>query len=502
MPELICVIDAGTTSTRALIFDKKLNIKGKGSQEFRQIYPRPGWVEHNPAEIWRATLKAISSALKSGRIKPSDIAAIGITNQRETTVLWERKNSRPVANAIVWQCRRTAGVCHDLKRKGYEKLFKKKTGLVLDPYFSGTKIQWLLNTVPGLRARANKGNIAFGTVDTWLLWNLTNGRAHATDVSNASRTLLMNLTTLDWDKQLMKILTIPRQILPEIRSSSEIYGRTKGLPMLPDGIPIAGIAGDQQSALFGQMCFDKGSAKCTFGTGSFLLMNIGEKPIFSRHGLITTVAWKIGDKTTYALEGSAFIAGAAVQWLRDSLGIISSSSEVEGLARSVKDSGGVVFVPALAGLGAPHWRPEARGIISGITRATTKAHLARATLEGIAFQNHDLLQAMKDDTGLRIKTLRVDGGACANNLLMQFQSDILNARIQRPHILEITALGAALLSGLGVGIWKNLDQLRKVGRIERTFNPSMPPSRRKAALLRWSINRDSAHLFSSINMPI
>ncbi len=486
MPDLILAIDAGTTSTRVLILDQELTIKGKGSQEFRQIYPRPGWVEHDPVEIWRSTLKAIEEALSSSGAKPTDIAGIGITNQRETTIVWNRSDSQPVANAIVWQCRRTAPQCERLKRKGHEKLFRKRTGLVLDPYFSGTKIQWFLDAIPGLRTQAGRGKIAFGTVDTWLLWNLTKGESHATDVSNASRTLLMNLKTLDWDEELMKVLTVPWDVLPDIRSSSEIYGYTRGVPLLPDGIPVSGIAGDQQSALFGQMCFDKGSAKCTFGTGSFLLMNIGEKPLLSRHGLITTVAWKIGKKTTYALEGSAFVTGAAVQWLRDSLGIISTSSEIEGLARSVEDSGGVVFVPALAGLGAPHWRPEARGTITGITRATTKAHLARATLEGIAFQTFDLIHAMREDTGIRLKALRVDGGASANDLLMQFQSDILDAEIQRPHILETTALGAALLSGIGVEIWKNLDEVRRVGKIERTFSPSMHPAQRKAALHRWA----------------
>ena len=485
MGRYLLAIDQGTTGSTALIIDHDLAIIGKKTIDFPQHFPRPGWVEHNPLEIWASVRDAVIAVLAKTSVVPTDIVAIGITNQRETSLLWDKQTGTPAANAIVWQCRRTSEICQELKSKGLEDLFRQKTGLVLDPYFSGTKVRWLLDHIDGLRQRSGKGEMAFGTIDTFLVWQLSNGAAHVTDVSNASRTLMMDINTLEWDNELLEHLDIPSEILPDIRPSSEIYAETSGLDFLPDGIPISGMAGDQQAALFGQACFDSGEGKCTYGTGAFLLINTGTSPIPSQNGLLTTVAWQLGDQTHYALEGSAFIAGAAVQWLRDGLGMIEQSSDIEALATSVPDSGGVVFVPALTGLGAPHWNPEARGVISGLTRGTTSAHLARATLEGIALQIHDLVAAMNDDRGAALHTFKVDGGAAANNLLMQIQSDLLSVPVVRPKTVETTALGAAMLAGLAVGFWDNLDQIRQHWSEYRRFAPEIDEPKKKELLCRW-----------------
>ncbi len=485
MKDLILSIDQGTTGSTVLILDQYSNVLAKKNNEFTQHYPQPGWVEHDPAEIWQSVVKTIGEALTLAGVDAHRIAGIGITNQRETTVIWNRADSCPIHKAIVWQDRRTAPLCEKLKKAGKEKWVRNKTGLVLDPYFSGTKIKWLLDNVPGARAQAKAGALAFGTIDTFLVWQLTDGVNHVTDVSNASRTLLMDLKTLRWDPALLELFDVPPALLPEILPSSFIYGTTKNVPGLPDGIPIAGIAGDQQAALFGQACFSPGEAKCTYGTGSFLLMNIGNKPIVSRQGLITTVAWQIGNKTSYALEGSSFIAGAAVQWLRDGLKIIESSSQIEELAQSVSDNGEVYFVPALAGLGAPHWNPHARGLIHGITRGTTRGHIARATLEGIAFQQMEVLTAMEKDSKRKLKALKVDGGACANNLMMQFQSDILGVPIVRPKMVETTAYGAAFLAGLAVGLWKDQEEIKKAWREDQTFTPQITAKNRQNLKARW-----------------
>ncbi|MBI4041696.1 MAG: glycerol kinase GlpK [Deltaproteobacteria bacterium] len=483
----ILAIDQGTTGTTALLVDQKLSIVGKATIEFPQIYPQPGWVEHNLNDIWDSTLKAIHHVFEISSIEPSQIAAIGITNQRETTCLWNKKTGAPYGNAIVWQCRRTAPLCETLKKEGKEDLFRKKTGLLLDPYFSGTKIKWLLDKHPVLHQKIQQNLVAFGTMDSFLVSKLSNLALHVTDPSNASRTLFMNLETLTWDEELLDILKIPKEILPVIRSSSEIYGKTKNVPGLPDGIPIAGIAGDQQAALFGQACFEEGHAKCTYGTGSFLLVNTGNKIISSKNNLISTVAWKIRDQATYALEGSAFIAGAAVQWFRDGLKLIQKSADIEALAQSVPSTDGVVFVPALTGLGAPHWRADARGLFCGITRGTTNAHLARAVLEGIAFQNYELVQAMQKDMNREISLLKVDGGASKNNLLMQFQSNLLNRIIIRSKIIETTAFGAACLAGLGIGLWKNLGDLQHAWQKDRAFTPRMSNEEKAAHLQKWEV---------------
>jgi glycerol kinase len=480
----VIAIDQGTTGSTVLILDEKLQLRGRGYKEFRQIYPKPGWVEHDPEDIWSSVTHALGAALAESKISPDSIAAIGITNQRETTVLWDRKTSKPVHNAIVWQDRRTADRCAELKSK--ESRVRELSGLTIDPYFSGTKVSWLLHNVGGLAAQAKSGALAFGTVDSYLLWRLTAGATHATDVTNASRTLLFDLNTLAWSDELLELIGVPRALLPEVVASSGQVATTRGVPGLPDGIPIAGIAGDQQSALFGQACFTPGDAKCTYGTGAFILMNTGDRPVASRSGLLTTVAWKLGNgELRYALEGSAFIAGAAVQWLRDGLGLIKSASEIEALAASVPDSGGVIVVPAFAGLGAPHWRPDARASISGITRGTTKAHLARATLEGIALQNVDILRAMERDAGRPLTTLKVDGGAAANDLLMQFQSDVLGVDIARPELVESTALGAAFLAGLGTGVWRDTDAITKTWREQRRFRPTAERGWVKDHLARW-----------------
>ncbi|MBA3392978.1 MAG: glycerol kinase GlpK [Deltaproteobacteria bacterium] len=480
----VIAIDQGTTGSTVLVLDEQLAVRGRGYKEFAQIYPTPGWVEHDPEAIWASVTAALALALKG--IEPSSIAAIGITNQRETTVLWDRKTGKAVHNAIVWQDRRTADRCAQLEADGKEARVKQLTGLTLDPYFSGTKIGWMLQHVEGLAPRARAGEIAFGTIDSYLLWRLTGGAVHATDVTNASRTLLFDITTLAWSDELLEVIGVPRALLPEVVPSSGTVGTTRGVPGLPDGIAIAGLAGDQQSALFGQACFTPGDAKCTYGTGAFILMNTGELPVASQAGLLTTVAWKLSTgELRYALEGSAFIAGAAVQWLRDGLQFFSTATEIEALALSVPDSGGVIVVPAFAGLGAPHWRPDARGTISGLTRGTTRAHIARATLEGIALQNVDILRAMQRDAGRPLTMLKVDGGAAANNLLMQFQSDVLGVEIVRPALVETTALGAAFLAGLGAGVWKDQDEVRKTWREERRFKPTTDRNAVTEHLARW-----------------
>lgn len=493
MKDLILAIDQGTTGTTVLVVDQKLTVRSRGYREFAQIYPRPGEVEHDPEAIWASVTGAMAEALAGEDV--ARVAAIGITNQRETTLLWEREGGRPIGNAIVWQDRRTAPQCGELKAAGHEAFVRQRTGLVLDPYFSATKVKWLLDDVAGLRDKAEAGKIAFGTIDSFLVWRLTGGAVHATDVTNASRTLLFDLETLKFSEDLCEIFDVPSQVLPEVRPSSGSFGETKGVPGLPDGIPILGIAGDQQAALYGQDCTDTGDAKCTYGTGAFLLMNVGPRPIPSQRGLLTTVAWTLGEdgrpgktlvpstRTAYALEGSAFIAGALVQWLRDGLGIISKASEVEALARSVPDSGGVTIVPALAGLGAPHWRPEARGLMAGITRGTTKAHIARAALEAIALQNVDLFRAMQADAGIGITNLRVDGGAASNDLLMQIQADLLGLQVFRPEMVELTALGAAKLAARGAGM-PRADRSGETARV-RIFNPSMTAASREEMLGRW-----------------
>nr|HEX4316360.1 glycerol kinase GlpK [Kofleriaceae bacterium] len=482
----VIAIDQGTTGTTVLVLDEGLHVRGRGYQEFRQIYPQPGWVEHDPADIWSSVTAALATALAG--VDPSSIAAIGITNQRETTLVWDRATGAPIHHAIVWQDRRTADRCAALQAAGKEARVRELTGLTLDPYFSGTKIRWMLDKVPGATAAARAGKLAFGTVDSYLLWRLTGGAVHATDVTNASRTLLLDLKTLAWSDELLEVIGVPRPLLPAVVPSSGTCGVTAGVPGLPDGVPIAGLAGDQQSALFGQACFAPGDAKCTYGTGAFILMNTGDHAVASRSGLLTTVAWKLATgELRYALEGSAFIAGAAVQWLRDGLGIIHSAPEVEALAASVPDSGGVIVVPAFAGLGAPHWRPDARAAITGITRGTTRAHLARATLEGIALQNVDILRAMERDSGRALGTLKVDGGASANDLLMQFQSDVLGVDIARPDFVESTALGAAFLAGLGVGVWKDQAQIARTWKEQRRFKPTADRAAVDAHLARWQV---------------
>ncbi len=485
MASYVMAIDQGTTSTRALLLDRRLTVRAKVNEEFRQIFPRPGWVEHDLEEIWASTLSAVRRALKQAGAKGADIAAIGITNQRETAALWDRRTGRPLHHAIVWQDRRTSDDCARLKAEGREPLVAEKTGLVLDPYFSGTKLRWLLDNVKGARAKADAGDAAFGTIDTFLAWRLTGGKAHVTDASNASRTLLMDLRSLAWDRELLDLFGVPRSVLPEIRGSSEVYGTTRGLKGLPDGIPVAGIAGDQQAALFGQACFAPGEAKCTYGTGAFLLQNTGPEPVRSRRGLLATVAWKLPGEVAYALEGSSFIAGAAVQWLRDGLGLIGKASDIEALAGRVKSTGEVVFVPALAGLGAPHWRPTARGLIAGLDRGTTAAHLARATLEGIAFQIDDLAEEMAAEAGKPFPVFKVDGGASQNDLLMQFQADLLGVPVERPSMIETTALGAAFLAGLAVGVWSSKDEIRRAWKVGKRFEPRMSADERSHHLSKW-----------------
>jgi len=469
MSKYILSFDQGTTSSRAIVFNKQGSIVSIAQREFQQIYPQPGWVEHNAAEIWSTQVAVATEAIIKAGITPNDIAAIGITNQRETTVLWDKTTGEPLCNAIVWQDRRTSAYCDELKAKGLAKKVQEKTGLIIDAYFSATKIRWILDNVPGAREKAAAGNIAFGTIDSWLIWKLTDGRIHVTDVTNASRTMIYNIHTLEWDQELLELFNIPRNILPEVKSSSEVYGETTG-NVLAAKIPIAGIAGDQQAALFGQMCTEVGMVKNTYGTGCFMLMNIGDKPIVSQNNLVTTIAWKINGKVQYALEGSIFIGGAVVQWLRDGLGLIKASADVEKLALKVADTGGVYLVPAFAGLGAPHWNQDARGTITGITRGTNASHLARAAIESIAFQTMEVLNAMEADSGLKIKELRVDGGATANDILMQFQADVLDTTVIRPQVTEVTALGAAYLAGLAVGYWNSMDDISGQWKIDKSFN--------------------------------
>jgi glycerol kinase len=481
----ILALDQGTTSSRALVFDYDGNVCSIAQKEFRQIFPQPGWVEHDGNEIWASQLGVAVEAIAGAGLTSSDIAAIGITNQRETTLVWERKTGRTIYNAIVWQDRRTAGECDRLRAEGLEALFRDRTGLVLDPYFSGTKLAWILDNVPGARKRAEQGELAFGTVDSWLVWNLTGGERHVTDASNASRTLMYNIHRGDWDPDLLKILGIPPALLPEIVPSSQVYGETAAR-LLASRVPISGIAGDQQAALFGQVCDQPGMVKNTYGTGCFMLMHTGEKVVASQSNLVSTVACRIGDRTEYALEGSVFVAGAAVQWLRDGLGIIRSSGDVEALAASVPDNGGVYLVPAFTGLGAPHWDPYARGTMFGLTRGSTAGHIARAVLESIAFQTSDLLVAMKEDAGIDIKELRVDGGATSNDLLMQFQANLLGVPVVRPKVRETTALGAAFLAGLAVGFWSERSQIGSLWQADRIFTPSMERARADHLLSRWS----------------
>ena len=478
MPKYVIALDQGTSSSRAIVFNEKGEICSVAQKEFTQIFPQPGWVEHNPKEIWSSQSGVMAEAIASKGLSSADIAAIGITNQRETTIVWDAATGEPVYNAIVWQDRRTSSFCDSLKIAGKTDFIRKKTGLIIDAYFSGTKIRWILENVPGARDKANKGQLRFGTVDSWLIWNLTGGKVHVTDVTNASRTMLFNIHTLKWDKELLDLLGVPESMMPEVKSCSEVYGHTS-TSVLAGDIPIAGIAGDQQAALFGQMCTEPGAVKNTYGTGCFLLMNTGEKPIESRNNLLTTIAWKVGDKVNYALEGSIFVAGSVVQWLRDGLGIIKSSSEVEALAASVPDNGGVYFVPALTGLGAPYWDQYAKGCVYGITRGSTAAHIARAALEGIAFQTIDIVEAMQSDSGVKLCELKVDGGASRNNLLMQFQSDILGCDVIRPQITETTALGAAFLAGLAVGYWKSIDSIKSIWAVERRFSPADPQAEAK-----------------------
>ncbi|MGA1978348.1 MAG: glycerol kinase GlpK [Bacteroidales bacterium] len=483
MKKFILALDQGTTSSRAIVFDNNGLPVSSAQKEFRQIFPQPGWVEHNPEEIWSTQLKVALDAVTGAGLNSSNIAAIGITNQRETTVVWDRKTGKPVHNAIVWQDRRTSAFCDKLKKEGKAKKILEKTGLIVDAYFSATKVKWILDNVKGARERAKKGELAFGTVDSWLVWNLTKGRLHITDVSNASRTMLFNIHTLKWDEELLDMFNIPAGILPEVMSSSEIYGKAEDSFL--QGIPVAGIAGDQQAALFGQMCIDPGMVKNTYGTGCFMMMNIGNKPIASKSKLLTTVAWKIGNKTSYALEGSIFIGGAVVQWLRDSLGIIKKSSDVEKLAAKVGNSEGVYFVPAFAGLGAPYWNQHARGTLTGLTRGSTAAHIARAALDSIAYQTLEVLYAMKKDSGIDIKELRVDGGATINDRLMQFQSDLLQTKVIRPKITETTALGAAYLAGLATGYWTDLKEIRKQWQVDRVFSPEIDAGETRILLKGW-----------------
>jgi glycerol kinase len=484
MESYILSLDQGTTSSRAIIFDHAGNIKGVAQKEFTQIFPQAGWVEHNPNEIWSTQVGVAAEVITKTGISVEQIAAIGITNQRETTVVWDRDTGQPIYNAIVWQDRRTSAFCDQLKAEGKAELIQQKTGLVIDAYFSASKIKWILDHVDGAREKATQGKLCFGTIDTWLLWKLTNGKIHATDVSNASRTMLCNIHTLQWDGELQDIFDIPGNMLPQIRSSSEVYGHTDQI-FTSARIPIAGIAGDQQAALFGQMCIEPGMVKNTYGTGCFMLLNTGEKAVISKNKLLTTVAWKIGDTVHYALEGSVFIAGAVVQWLRDGLKIIRSSEEIESLATSVDGSDGVYIVPAFAGLGAPYWNQHARGTITGITRGTTSAHIARASLESIAYQTLDVLLAMESDADIRIRELRVDGGATVNNFLMQFQSDMLQSKVIRPSVTETTALGAAYLAGLAIGFWKNQEEIKQQWLADKTFVPGMDLSTRSSLVDGW-----------------
>ena len=483
MQKYILALDSGTTSNRAILFNRSGEIAGSAQQEFEQIYPRPGWVEHHPDAIWKSQLKVTNDVMVQNRVKPNDIAGIGISNQRETAIIWNRETGEPVYNAIVWQDRRTAGICDELRNRGLEKTFTSKTGLILDAYFSATKIKWILDNVTGTRDLAKNGKLAFGTIDTWLIWKLTGGKLHITDVTNASRTMLFNIHALEWDHELLQIFDIPVELLPTVKSSSEIYGMTSK-NLFGAEIPLAGVSGDQQAALFGQMCIKEGMTKNTYGTGCFVVMNTGQKPVVSKHKLLSTVAWQINGQTTYALEGSIFIAGAVVQWLRDNLGIIETSSEIEDLALEADDSGGVSFVPAMVGLGAPHWDPYATGTIIGISRGTTRSHIARAALEAIALRTMEVIETMVEDSGIDVQELRVDGGAAVNNLLLQIQSNAIKRHVIRPRITETTALGAAYLAGLAVGFW-NMAQLKKHWKAECEFKPDEKLEQFEQVISNW-----------------
>lgn len=493
--KFILSLDQGTTSSRSILFNKSGEIVAMSQKDFTQIFPEEAWVEHDPMEIWNSELWTMQDVLKKASITEDSIAGIGITNQRETTIVWERNTGKPIYNAIVWQDRRTAQYCDELIEQNHMDRIKNKTGLVLDAYFSATKVKWILDHVDGAREKAENGELCFGTVDTWLVWQLTQGKTFVTDVSNASRTLIFNIHTLTWDDELLELFTIPKSMLPEVKGNSEVYAHIAS-EVLAGDIPIAGIAGDQQAALFGQLCVEKGMVKNTYGTGCFLLMNTGETPVLSKNNLLTTIAWKINDRVHYALEGSVFIGGASIQWLRDGMGLIDEAKEVEDLANSVQDNGGVYFVPALTGLGAPHWDSYARGAIFGITRATTKGHIARATLEGIAYQVYDIVKAMEEDAGNKGKELRVDGGASANNLLLQFQSDIFNVNIKRPQILETTALGAAYFAGLAVGYWNSIDELKTQWKVDQEFTPKKTETEIKDQLLSWQKALDRTKFWS------
>jgi glycerol kinase len=500
MAEFVLALDQGTTSSRAILFDRAGRVYGLEQQEYPQRYPQPAWVEHAPEDIWTSQIGVAEKLLRACNLTAADIAAIGITNQRETTLLWERATGRPVANAIVWQDRRTAPLCDALRAAGHAPLFQSRTGLTLDPYFSGTKVRWLLDNTPGLRARAERGEIAFGTVDTFLLWRLSGGAIHATDVSNASRTLLYNIFTGDWDDTILDILAIPRTILPEVKPSSHLYGETEAA-LFGGAIPLAGVAGDQQAATFGQACLTEGMVKNTYGTGSFLLMNTGETPHVSQNGLLTTIAWRLGDKVTYALEGSIFVTGAAVQWLRDELQIIGSAAEIESLAASVTDSGGVYFVPAFVGLGAPYWDAYARGTILGLTRGTGRAHLARAALEAACYQTCDVLEAMRADCGLEVAELRVDGGMTVNNMLLQMQADLLGTTVVRPAVTETTALGAAYLAGLEVGVWLGTAEITANWAVDAVFHPKISADERSARIAGWRRAVERARAWANEERP-
>ena len=495
MSKYIMSLDLGTTSCRSILFDKKGQICSVAQKEFTQHFPQPGWVEHDAEEIWATQKGLMFEALEKLGVEMSDVAGIGITNQRETTVVWDKNTGRPISKAIVWQCRRTAEYCDELKAQGLADMFREKTGLVLDAYFSGTKLKWILDNVPNARKRAEAGELLFGTIDTWIIWKLTNGKVHVTDYSNASRTMLFNINTLEWDEEILKILDIPRKMLPEVKPSSYVYGHTEAR-IFGEEVPIAGAAGDQQCALFGQTCFAPGEAKNTYGTGGFMLMNTGEKPVASKNGLVTTIAWGVDGKVEYALEGSIFVAGAAIQWLRDQLGLIRDSAESEVLAKAVPDTNGCYMVPAFVGLGAPHWDQYARGAIVGLTRGTNRNHIVRATLESLAYQVTDVLKAMEEDSGIKLGTLAVDGGACANDFLMQFQADIINTTVARPKTIETTAMGAAYLAGLAVGYWQSKDEIKKNRAISCEFVPNMEEAHREKLLDGWkkAVKSTSVHV--------
>ncbi|UQW97917.1 glycerol kinase GlpK [Rummeliibacillus sp. G93] len=485
MEKYILSLDQGTTSSRAILFNHKGEIVHTAQKEFTQYFPQPGWVEHDASQIWGSILAVIASCLSEANVKPEQIAGIGITNQRETTVVWDKETGKPIYNAIVWQSRQTSGICEELKAAGHNDLFREKTGLLIDAYFSGTKVKWILDNVEGAREKAEAGKLLFGTIDTWLIWKLSGGKAHVTDYTNASRTLMFNIYDLEWDEELLSILDVPKQMLPEVRPSSEVYANTVDYHFFGQEIPIAGAAGDQQAALFGQACFEPGMAKNTYGTGCFMLMNTGEKPVPSKHGLLTTIAWGLNGKVEYALEGSIFVAGSAIQWLRDGLRMFRDAADSEEYATSVESTDGVYVVPAFVGLGTPYWDSDVRGAVFGLTRGTSKEHFVRATLESLAYQTKDVLSSMESDSGIELKTLRVDGGAVKNNFLMEFQSDILNVPVERPRINETTALGAAYLAGLAVGFWDNEDEIAQQWAIDRAFEPTMEEVRRNDLYNGW-----------------